>query len=104
MEQTASVNGDVRIVLVSSNAYKLSQKLDYTALTTRVENDGDSVKDLKAAFGRYGSSKLANVYFARQLDQILRAKGIINVYCNSCHPGILQSTKSTKSNSTTDKM
>jgi NAD(P)-dependent dehydrogenase (short-subunit alcohol dehydrogenase family) len=102
LEQTASVHGEARIVMVSSNAYKISPKLDYKALTTRVEKDGDKVMDLKAAFGRYGTSKLANIYYAGELDQILRAKGITKVYCNSCHPGMSHSK--IQPNSSADNM
>lgn len=36
---------------------------------------------------RYAESKLANLYFAKELDQRLQARGVKNVFCNACHPG-----------------
>lgn len=88
VEKTASQQGEARIVMVSSEVYKTATKLDYDALRTRIEGDGNSVWQLKAAFIRYCNTKLANVYFTAELDRRLQSRGIKNVYCNSCHPGI----------------
>lgn len=42
---------------------------------------------------RYADSKLANVYFAAELDKRFRTeRGAQNIYCNSCHPGAVTTT------------
>ena len=81
--------GDARIVVTSSVGYQFSAGIDYASLTTTRPGDGTSLWDVKAAFVRYGNSKLANIYFANELDRRLREDGYKNIYCNSCHPGEL---------------
>lgn len=73
--------------MVSSMAYGMAERIDYDALTHTVADDGTKLRDLKGAMTRYGNSKLANIYFALELDRRLRERSINNVYCNSCHPG-----------------
>ncbi|KAI9798312.1 MAG: hypothetical protein M1833_004884 [Piccolia ochrophora] len=92
LEQTARAHGEARIVVTSSTAYLMSSKLDYESLTKSVPDDMKSIWDIKAAFTRYASSKLANVYFTAELDRRLREKSVQNIYCNSCHPGIAPNT------------
>ena len=87
IESSANRNGEARIVIVGSVGYKAARKLDYDLLVTAKPNDGKSFGDTPAAFGRYVDSKLANLYFAKELDQRLQDRGVKNVFCNSCHPG-----------------
>lgn len=89
IKQTSVMHGDARIVVTSSIGYQFATGLDYASLTTARPGDGDSIWDVKPAFLRYGNSKLANIYFANELDRRLREDGYKNVYCNSCHPGEL---------------
>ncbi|KAI9848151.1 MAG: hypothetical protein M1837_000825 [Sclerophora amabilis] len=92
VETTANAHGQARIVAVSSIGYTSSKKIDYDALRTKLVDDGQSIWGLGPAFNRYVSSKLANVYFMTVLDTKLQEKGVKNVYCNSCHPGINPTT------------
>ncbi|KAI9651623.1 MAG: hypothetical protein M1829_002587 [Trizodia sp. TS-e1964] len=92
LEGTATSQGEARIVITSSYAYKMASKLNYENLQRSDENDGNRARDLTRAFRRYGDSKLANIYFARELDRRFRQKGVQNIYCNTCHPGTVAST------------
>lgn len=56
-------------------------------LSTVKPGDGKGMADAPEAFRRYCDSKLANLYFAKELDQRLQARGVKNVFCNACHPG-----------------
>ena len=67
--------------------HRSSKGLDEKALTTPIPGDGKSMRQIPAAFVRYGDSKLANIWFTMELDRRLQAKGITNVYTNCCHPG-----------------
>lgn len=73
--------------------YLGATKLDYKALTTPVPTDGSHWWHIFNSFRRYLNSKLANIYFTNELDRRLQARGITNVYCNSCHPGNMSSLK-----------
>ncbi|KAI9749564.1 MAG: hypothetical protein M4579_006826 [Chaenotheca gracillima] len=92
VESTAKSHGQARIVTVSSTAALMSPKIDYEALRRVVENDGKSIWDLKNGAGRYANSKLANVLFMTVLDQKMQERGFSNIYCNSCHPGMVTTT------------
>ena len=67
--------------------YKRAVKLDYSALTTRVADDGTSLIHLSGGFQRYLNSKLAVLYLALELDRRLWVRGLRNVFVNACHPG-----------------
>src|SRR5438045_5606098 len=73
--------------MTSSHAYKIASKLDYETLTTCVPEDGTSLLHLGGGFQRYVNSKLAELYFALELDRRLRERGVENVFVNACHPG-----------------
>ncbi|KAL8737397.1 MAG: hypothetical protein Q9181_001734 [Wetmoreana brouardii] len=73
-------HGDARIVVTSSIGYRSATGIDYTAVTTARPGDGDGIWDVKPAFVRYGNSKLANIYFANELDRRLRDHGYQHVY------------------------
>ena len=88
MERTSKESGDARIVVTSSMGYKMSSGIDYKALTVAVPGDQTRASHLPAAFKRYADSKLANIWFTNELSRRLREKGVENVYCNSCHPGM----------------
>jgi retinol dehydrogenase-12 len=64
-----------RIVNLSSMAHKMASSLD-------LENLND--KDKYAPWGAYGRSKLANIFFTRELASRLADK---QVYVNAVHPG-----------------
>lgn len=65
--------------MTSSLAYSMSEDIQYENLTKRVEDDGTKLRDLRGAFRRYADSKLANIYFAAELDRRLRERG-----CEMC--------------------
>ncbi|KAI9893330.1 MAG: hypothetical protein M1814_000460 [Vezdaea aestivalis] len=92
LERTAGEQGDARVVVVSSDAHRAAPRIDYKALETAVESDGTSYLHLAGAFKRYGTSKLANIYYTVDLDRRLRARGVNNVYCNAIDPGVAGST------------
>jgi NAD(P)-dependent dehydrogenase (short-subunit alcohol dehydrogenase family) len=87
VEKTASKYGDARVTLTSSEGHKLAAKLDYTALTTRVPNDGTSILHLAGGWQRYANSKLAVLYLALEMDKRLQARGVKNVFVNAVQPG-----------------
>jgi NAD(P)-dependent dehydrogenase (short-subunit alcohol dehydrogenase family) len=87
VEKTATKYGDARITLTSSRGHKEATKLDYTALTTRVPDDGTSLLHLSGGYQRYLNSKLAVLYLALEMDRRLQAKGVKNVFVNACQPG-----------------
>lgn len=90
IENTANTtSSDARIVITSSAGYKMARKLDFASLKEHKEEDGKTIRELPDAFKRYCDSKLANLYFAAELDRRLQARGVKNVFCNSCHPGMI---------------
>lgn len=77
----ASKNNDgknVRIVNVSSCIHKTSD-MDY---------EDFNCKKFYYPVNAYAKSKLAQVYFTRYLDRVLKEKGV-NVQVHSVHPGIV---------------
>ena len=78
--------------MVSSVGYKKARKLDYEMLSTAKPGDGKSIKDSLEALLRYGDTKLANLYFAKELDDRLQSREIKNIFCNACHPGVAGGT------------
>lgn len=73
--------------MTSSMGYKMAPKMDYDALLQGADGGAAGFKDVHTGFTRYATSKLANIYFAAELDRRLQERGIHNIYCNSCHPG-----------------
>ena len=92
IEDTANRSGEARIVIVSSYGYKTARKLDYDKLCTVKPGDGTGIADAPEALMRYSDSKLANLYFALELDRRLQSRGKDNVFCNACHPGVAGGT------------
>ena len=84
---TAKVYGEARITFTSSRGYSDATKLDYKALTTRVPDDGTSLRHLSGGFQRYLNSKLAVLYLAKALDQEIWVKSSESIFVNACHPG-----------------
>jgi NAD(P)-dependent dehydrogenase (short-subunit alcohol dehydrogenase family) len=69
-----------RIVVVSSDAHKQARKgLDFDDLNSEKKY---------SAFGVYGKTKLANIYFARELARRLDGTGVT---ANALHPGFVAS-------------
>jgi NAD(P)-dependent dehydrogenase (short-subunit alcohol dehydrogenase family) len=87
VEKTATKFGDARITFTSSRGHKEATKLDYIALTTRVPDDGTSLRHLSGGYQRYLNSKLAVLYLALELDKRLQARGVKDVFVNACQPG-----------------
>jgi NAD(P)-dependent dehydrogenase (short-subunit alcohol dehydrogenase family) len=87
IKSTASAQKEARIVIVSSEGFRLGHKPDYKALTTAVPGDGPGLRGIVGAFRRYTNSKLLNIYFTYELDRRIRAEGVSNVWVNCCHPG-----------------
>ncbi|KAG0633256.1 hypothetical protein HOY80DRAFT_1019049 [Tuber brumale] len=97
LRRTAAAEGDVRVVVTSSNAYKFVDKVDLSDVECRVPGDGGSIRHLSAAGGRYGRSKRANILFAMELDRRLRAPdgaggSGAGIRVNVCHPGTIGAT------------
>jgi len=91
-------DGDVRVVITASNAYKFVDRVDLSDVERRVPGDGDSPRHLPAAMRRYGRSKRANILFAMELDRRLRAPdgpggSCTGVRVNVCHPGTIGATR-----------
>ncbi len=73
-------SGPARIVVVSSDAHRSARKgLDFDDLMSERSY---------APFGAYGKSKLANIYFTRELARRLDAT---QVTANALHPGFVAS-------------
>ncbi|CAK4105542.1 unnamed protein product [Aphanomyces euteiches] len=72
-----------RVVVVSSEGHKFALKQNGLAL----ENLNNEAK--YSAWAAYGRSKLGNILFARELSRLLRERGVINVYINTLHPGLV---------------
>jgi NAD(P)-dependent dehydrogenase (short-subunit alcohol dehydrogenase family) len=86
IERTATTKGEARIIMTSSEGYKLATKFDYAALTQEIPDDGTSIFHLWRSFRRYCNSKLGVIYLALDLDRQLRSRGVTNVRVNACHP------------------
>ena len=64
-----------------------SPGINYEELKTAVPGDGKKLSHIPAGLRRYGESKLANIWFTKELDKRLQERGVKNVYTNCCHPG-----------------
>ncbi|EPS42319.1 hypothetical protein H072_3699 [Dactylellina haptotyla CBS 200.50] len=91
IERTAAKTGDVRIVMTSSDALLVVKEIDYDAVSNRPANADAprSIMTFKTFFDCYGRSKLANMWFAKELDRRIGDKGI---WVNSPHPGFVGGT------------
>ncbi|KAG9410104.1 hypothetical protein AC1031_018138 [Aphanomyces cochlioides] len=69
-----------RVVVVSSEGHKYN--------TGPNGLDLDNLND-ESNYIWYGQSKIANIFFARELSRQLRERGINNVYVNTLHPGLI---------------
>ncbi|KAL2918558.1 hypothetical protein HK105_201959 [Polyrhizophydium stewartii] len=72
-----------RIVNLSSMAYETAKKdgIDFASLNNKEKYDRHL---------RYSETKLANIYFTRQLQKRLEAAGVKNVFVNVVHPGVVK--------------
>ncbi|KAF3915910.1 hypothetical protein AA313_de0204398 [Arthrobotrys entomopaga] len=91
LERTAAKTNDVRIAMVSSYAYNMTKGIDYDAISKRPTNsDGPrGFSSFMLYFKRYGVSKLANIWYAKELNRRYGGKGI---YANAVHPGYVGGT------------
>jgi len=69
-------SGSGRIVVYSSGAHKMG----------KVHFDDINLRRRYSVIRSYGQSKLANLYFARELARRLRERGS-SITVNACHPG-----------------
>ncbi|KAK6334312.1 hypothetical protein TWF730_003525 [Orbilia blumenaviensis] len=93
MEKTAAMTGDVRIISTTSKAlFMTSPTIDYDSLVNRPKDADEPrrVSQFPNAMKVYGQSKLANLYFAKELDRRYREKGI---WANAPHPGWVGGTE-----------
>lgn len=88
IERTAAANpkSDVRIVIQSSQSFYNASKIDYQDLTKTYSSSWGFLT-LREMLGRYARSKLANIYFMRELAK--RTNDIPNLYVNASHPGLV---------------
>ena len=90
LEKTAKEHGDTRVVMTSSDAHAFAKTgIDFDALQKTTPHRG--ARGLGEAMTRYGTSKLGNMLFARELDKRwaapLRAQGV-QVTVDCAHPGM----------------
>ncbi|KAK6347623.1 hypothetical protein TWF718_005462 [Orbilia javanica] len=93
IEKTAAITHDVRIVCTTSKAlFMTSPTIDYDSITTRPKDADEprSVGQFAGAMKVYGQGKLANLYFAKELDRRYRSQGI---WANAPHPGWVGGTE-----------
>lgn len=68
-----------KIINLASSAHTMG-KFDFDDLNRQKEY---------TAWGAYGQSKLANIYFTRHLDSLLKKESVSNVKVVSLHPGVV---------------
>ncbi|CAK4696622.1 hypothetical protein LEN26_014796 [Aphanomyces euteiches] len=73
-----------RVVVVSSSAHNL------TPGRNGLDLDSLNNESMYSPWKWYGQSKIANIFFARELSRQLRERGINNVYVNTLHPGVVR--------------
>ncbi|KAF0733123.1 hypothetical protein Ae201684_009945 [Aphanomyces euteiches] len=72
-----------RVVVVSSVLHRIAPG------PTGLDLDNLNNEAKYSTWKSYGQSKIANIYFARELSRQLRVRGVNNVYVNALHPGII---------------
>ncbi|CAK4072353.1 unnamed protein product [Aphanomyces euteiches] len=77
------VSAPSRVVVVSSEAHK------FAAGQTGLDLDNLNDESKYFSWKWYGQSKIANIFFARELSRQLRERGVNNVYVNVLHPGVI---------------
>ncbi|CAK4650987.1 unnamed protein product, partial [Aphanomyces euteiches] len=73
-----------RVVVVSSDAHKV------TPGQNGLDPDNLNNESKYSKWKWYGQSKIANIFFARELSRQLRERGVNNVYVNTLHPGVVR--------------
>ncbi|KAJ8099314.1 hypothetical protein POJ06DRAFT_256635 [Lipomyces tetrasporus] len=88
IQQTAdgNVDSDVRIVIMSSKSYENSHPIDFDNVRTTYHS-WFAFLTLREMLQRYSRSKLANLYFMRELADLVKDRK--NIYVNACHPGLV---------------
>lgn len=90
IEETAKKNGSARIVNVSSWGHFMPQR-------NGVDLPNINNPKTYSPFPTYGSTKLANILFTRELQKRLDMRGLTNIYVNAVHPGVVASDLMKKS-------
>ncbi|GAM85356.1 hypothetical protein ANO11243_033630 [Dothideomycetidae sp. 11243] len=81
LERTARLpNADVRVVFNTSQGYQFAYDIDYDTIRTKQE------AYILGAFKRYGQSKLANIFYPKEL-----ARRYPQITFVSIHPGVINS-------------
>ncbi|KAF3934687.1 hypothetical protein ABW20_dc0105000 [Dactylellina cionopaga] len=91
LEKTAARTHDVRVIMTASDALMLVKGIDYDAVSIRPA-DADAPRGVMGFPGimkAYGRTKLANLWFAKELNLRVGDKGI---YVNGPHPGFVGGT------------
>lgn len=90
LEKTAKEHGEARVVITSSSAHAFAKDgIDFDALQKTKPHKG--ARGIGEAMTRYGTSKLGNMLYTRELDKRwaapLRANGV-QVFVDCVHPGV----------------
>ncbi|KAK9238230.1 hypothetical protein V1525DRAFT_375583 [Lipomyces kononenkoae] len=86
--KTADDNAEsqVRIVIMSSKAYEQAHPIDLENVRTTYHSKF-AFSTLRDLLQRYARSKLANLYFMRELADLVKDRK--NIYVNASHPGLV---------------
>ncbi|OLL22881.1 putative oxidoreductase [Neolecta irregularis DAH-3] len=81
----AKMNDGARVVVVSSEAHEIANKINYYGITSPLANpEWLSIFGVIGPASRYAQSKFANVLFANKL-----ARDNPRLLVNACHPGLI---------------
>ncbi|KAK9369571.1 hypothetical protein V1509DRAFT_619865 [Lipomyces kononenkoae] len=81
-----NVDSQVRIVIMTSKSYEKSSPIDFEDVKTTYHSKF-AFFTLQDLLRRYARSKLANIYFMRELADLVKERK--NIYVNACHPGLV---------------
>ncbi|KAK9332779.1 hypothetical protein V1520DRAFT_334293 [Lipomyces starkeyi] len=81
-----NAESDVRIVLMSSKSYEQAYPIDFENVRATYRSSF-AFFTLQEMLQRYARSKLANLYFMRELADLVKDRK--NIYVNASHPGLV---------------
>ncbi|KAK9492886.1 hypothetical protein V1508DRAFT_417268 [Lipomyces doorenjongii] len=81
-----NAESDVRIVLMSSKSYEQARPIDFEDVRATYHSSF-AFYTLHEMLQRYARSKLANLYFMRELADLVKDRK--NIYINASHPGLV---------------
>ncbi|KAH6703188.1 putative carbonyl reductase [Leptodontidium sp. MPI-SDFR-AT-0119] len=93
IQKTSIQHKEARIVIVASHAHAMykSLSINFGDLAVAKENDMTHIQDIPASLQRYARSKLANIHYARALQNQVSDQGFKNIYINALNPGTIGS-------------